>query len=132
MGLGDPLTSTSPLSLNSTELLDPSPVTTPHAPAMTNPEAEARGSSLQARNGAARSLVASVTWMQPGGQEVSVRDAMLTVSPKTQNFRLILPIIPDMTGPLWMPEQISGYGKRVRKGGIVLVSKMITVKFKTQ
>ena len=44
------------------------------------------------------------TWMHPGGHEVSVRDAMLTVSPKRQKRRRILPTIPDMAGPEWMPE----------------------------
>ena len=43
------------------------------------------------------------TWMHPGGQEVSVLDAILTVSPNRQNLRRIFPTIPDMTGPLWRP-----------------------------
>ena len=77
MGLGAPLTSTIPLSMNSASKLD--------------------------SWGCARLWAAAVTWMQPGGQHVSVRDAMLTVSPNRQKRRRILPTIPDITGPLWTP-----------------------------
>ena len=61
--------------------------------------------------GAARALVASVIWMPPTGQVLSVLEAMLTVWPKTVKRRRIFPAIPDMAGPLWMPVII----KRVRE-----------------
>ena len=50
-------------------------------------------------------------WMHLGGHDVSVRDAMLTVSPKMQKRRRILPTMPDTAGPLWMPKRESGGGR---------------------
>ena len=47
----------------------------------------------------------SVSWMQPGGQDVSVLDDMLTVSPNMQKRRRTLPTMPVTTGPLCMPEE---------------------------
>ena len=44
--------------------------------------------------------------MHPGGQEVSVLEAMLIVSPKIENLLRTLPMTPDMAGPLWMPVDI--------------------------
>ena len=71
--------------------------------------------SSDPRCGTARRYVSSVIWTQPGGQEVSVRDAMLTVLPKMQKRRRILPTMPDTAGPLCRPDgggwqRARGYG----------------------
>ena len=50
-----------------------------------------------------RSQVLPDTWMHPGTQVDSMRDAVLIVSPKMENLGILEPITPVMQGPVWMP-----------------------------
>ena len=86
MGAAAPLTATLPRSLNST--------------------------SSGPRCGTARRYVSSVIWTQPGGQEVSVRDAMLTVLPKMQKRRgsIVYQAMVNSCAPNYSTIRVCGHG----------------------
>ena len=46
------------------------------------------------------------TWMLPGTQVDSMREAVLIVSPKMENLGILEPITPVIQGPVWMPMRI--------------------------
>ena len=50
-----------------------------------------------------RSQVLPDTWMHPGTQVDSMREAVLIVSPNMENLGILEPITPVMQGPVWMP-----------------------------
>ena len=43
------------------------------------------------------------TWMRPGTQVDSMREAVFIVSPKMENLGILEPIKPVTQGPVWMP-----------------------------
>ena len=45
----------------------------------------------------------SETWMQPGWQLLSMRDAVFIVSPNSVNLGILEPTRPETRGPVWMP-----------------------------
>ena len=51
------------------------------------------------------SLAVSLQWIRPGGLWLSIREAVLTVSPNRQYRGIFAPTTPATTGPEWIPQR---------------------------
>ncbi len=57
-----------------------------------------------------RACVAALTWMQPGLEVLSMREAVFMVSPKMLNLGSLRPISPETTGPVWKEGRTNNSG----------------------